>query len=70
MHYAKIDFLIVIISIITLIFFFTIFQLLQYYYIDLLCGFVGNAFSSENILNTTLARKLKFLQKLYELIDF
>ena len=37
--------------------------------IDLHCGFAANAFSIKNILKTTSARKLKFLQRLYELID-
>ena len=37
--------------------------------IDQRCGFVANADSIANILKTTPARKLKFLQKLYEVID-
>ena len=53
MHYVKIGFLIVIVSI-----------LLHYDDIDQHCGFAANAFSITNILETTPGRKQNFFAKL------
>ena len=57
LYYAKIDFWIVIVLIITL-------KLIDD--IDKRCGFVANTFSITNILETTPARKPKVFCKSYE----